>query len=593
MDLFLEKNSVIKDSVSTLKIIYKYCKQAFFLRMLQILMMSVKPALSVLILEKLIDNTQLLIQNKNNYVYVWLSLLILLLVISSVAVSMESYISILLEKKLNETFSEHILQKYLKIPYQCFETPEIQDMINKVGSQPQNIFMTLFLHITNIISMVISIVTLILVFSRVSFGLSLIFLVVISVMVYGNIKATEYLNCMYLEQTKDERKMGYLYGLMSEKHSVLELRIFDALSYIKEKWNRINTSILKERIQKTLYSEKYKVVSNLGLLGWIIGLIGVLTYNLYRNQISVGMFTSVLTSATSAVEMTKSFAESVADISRKHLNIFCYEEFMKLPEIEYGTENMQEKDRHFIEFKNVSFTYPNQEKETIHNLSLDFYSDEHLAIVGKNGTGKSTFIKLLVGLYKPSKGSILIDGIDIQSYGKLELKKIISVVFQDYKGYELTVRENIAFGDICNINDDKSIRETLDLGMISELENKLDKPLGRIEQDGQELSGGQWQRLAISRACFSDAQLVILDEPTASLDPIAENELYKNFIRIKGKKGCIIISHRLASAKISDRIIVMDQGTKVEEGNHEQLMGIQGLYYEMFSAQKEWYKYND
>lgn len=593
MDLFLEKNSVIKDSVSTLKIIYKYCKQAFFLRMLQILMMSVKPALSVLILEKLIDNTQLLIQNKNNYVYVWLSLLILLLVISSVAVSMESYISILLEKKLNETFSEHILQKYLKIPYQCFETPEIQDMINKVGSQPQNIFMTLFLHITNIISMVISIVTLILVFSRVSFGLSLIFLVVISVMVYGNIKATEYLNCMYLEQTKDERKMGYLYGLMSEKHSVLELRIFDALSYIKEKWNRINTSILKERIQKTLYSEKYKVVSNLGLLGWIIGLIGVLTYNLYRNQISVGMFTSVLTSATSAVEMTKSFAESVADISRKHLNIFCYEEFMKLPEIEYGTENMQEKDRHFIEFKNVSFTYPNQEKETIHNLSLDFYSDEHLAIVGKNGTGKSTFIKLLVGLYKPSKGSILIDGIDIQSYGKLELKKIISVVFQDYKGYELTVRENIAFGDICNINDDKSIRETLDLGMISELENKLDKPLGRIEQDGQELSGGQWQRLAISRACFSDAQLVILDEPTASLDPIAENELYQNFIRIKGKKGCIIISHRLASAKISDRIIVMDQGTKVEEGNHEQLMGIQGLYYEMFSAQKEWYKYND
>lgn len=593
MDLFLEKNSVIKDSVSTLKIIYKYCKQAFFLRMLQILMMSVKPALSVLILEKLIDNTQLLIQNKNNYVYVWLSLLILLLVISSVAVSMESYISILLEKKLNETFSEHILQKYLKIPYQCFETPEIQDMINKVGSQPQNIFMTLFLHITNIISMVISIVTLILVFSRVSFGLSLIFLVVISVMVYGNIKATEYLNCMYLEQTKDERKMGYLYGLMSEKHSVLELRIFDALSYIKEKWNRINTSILKERIQKTLYSEKYKVVSNLGLLGWIIGLIGVLTYNLYRNQISVGMFTSVLTSATSAVEMTKSFAESVADISRKHLNIFCYEEFMKLPEIEYGTENMQEKDRHFIEFKNVSFTYPNQEKETIHNLSLDFYSDEHLAIVGKNGTGKSTFIKLLVGLYKPSKGSILIDGIDIQSYGKLELKKIISVVFQDYKGYELTVRENIAFGDICNINDDKSIRETLDLGMISELENKLDKPLGRIEQDGQELSGGQWQRLAISRACFSDAQLVILDEPTASLDPIAENELYKNFIRIKGKKGCIIISHRLASAKISDRIIVMDQGTKVEEGNHEQLMGIQGLYYEMFSAQKEWYKNND
>lgn len=593
MKFIPKRNSVIKDSAGALKVVYRYCKKPFFLRIVQMLIMSVKPALSVLVLEKLIDNTQLLIRNEENRVVLWMSLLVLLLLLYSIAVSMENYISILLEKKVNETFSEHILKKYLTIPYQCFETPEIQDIINKVGSQPQNVFMTLFFNVTNIISMVFSIISLVFVFFRVSLWLSLIFLIVIVVMVFGNIKATEYLNCMYLDQTQEERKMGYLYSLLSEKHSVLELRIFDAFSYIKEKWNKINTRILKERIQKTVYSEKYKIVSNLGLCGWIVGLMGILIYSLYRNQISVGMFTSVLTSATSVVSMSKVFAESVADVSRKHLNIFCYEQFMELPEKEYGEETVHEKEKHFIEFKNVSFSYPCKDEEIIHNLSLSFYTDEHIAIVGKNGAGKSTIIKLLVGLYKPSNGTIMLDGKDIQSYSKDELRKVIGVVFQDYKEYELTVRENIAFGDIGNINSDQRIRETLELGMISELGDKLDQPLGRIEQEGQDLSGGQWQRLAIARACFSSAEFVVLDEPTAALDPIAESEVYKNFLNVKGMKGCLIISHRLASAKISDRIIVMDKGMKVEEGNHEQLMGKLGVYYNMFSAQKEWYKNND
>ena len=586
-------NIVLRDSVGAVKVIYNYCRLTFVLRMCQILVMSLKPALSVLILEKLIDNIQLLIHHEHNLVWFWMFLLIVLSILYSVVISMESYISILLEKKLNETFSEQILEKYLKIQFQCFENPKIQDMINKVGSQPQNIFLTLFFQITNIISMVISIAALVVVFFRVSIFLSAIFLVVIIVMIYGNIKATEYLNSMYLEQTQAERKMGYLYSLMSEKHSVLELRIFDAISYIKGKWDGINSTTLKERIKKTIYSEKYKIISNLGLLGWIIGLIGILAFKLYYHQISVGIFTSIITSATSAVAMSKAIAESVADISRKHLNIFCYEEFMKLPEIKYGDMKVQDKEKHFIEFKNVSFCYPRHSKEIIHNLSFSFYTDEHLAIVGKNGAGKSTLIKLLVGLYEPSEGRILIDGIESQLYSKGEVNKIISAVFQDYKEYELNVRENVAFGDIDKISDDKRIKEALKLGMISELGSELDMPLGRIEQDGKDLSGGQWQRLAIARACFADSQFIILDEPTAALDPIAESKLYKNFFNIKGIKGCLIISHRLASAKISDRIIVLEQGTKIEEGNHEQLMELHGLYYEMFSAQKEWYKNND
>lgn len=398
---------------------------------------------------------------------------------------------------------------------------------------------------------------------------------------------------MYMEQTQEERKMEYLYGLMSEKNSVLELRIFDAIEYIKEKWSVINSKILKERIRKTIYSEKYKIVSNVGLLVWVIGIMSILGFKLYNNEISLGIFTAVISSATSAVEMSKVFAGSITDISSKHLNIYCYEQFMQLSERKWGTEVLKKKEKHFIEFRNVYFVYPSNEKTIFKDFSLSFYTDEHLAIVGNNGAGKSTLIKLLVGLYRPTKGKILIDGKDIQLYREKEMMKIVSVVFQDFKEYELSVRENVSFGDIEKIHDDEKIRKAMEQGMIIDFGNDLDQPLGKLEKEGKDLSGGQWQRLAIARACIADSELVILDEPTASLDPIAENELYMNFMKLKGVKGCLIISHRLASAKIADRIIVIDKGTKVEDGSHEMLMNLKGLYYEMFSAQKAWYKNDD
>ncbi len=589
----MKNGSILRDSISAINIVHKFSKKSFWLRISQILIMAIKPSASIIVLEKLVDSTQALINGKHGMLLLWMLLLVLISIFYSLATSMESYISILLEKQLNEAFSEQLLKKYQKIPYEYFENPDIQDVINKVGSQPQAIFSTLFFHITNIISILISIVTLIFVFVRVSVLLSGIFLFVIIVMVYGNIKATEYLNNMYMEQTQEERKMEYLYGLMSEKNSVLELRIFDAIEYIKEKWSVINSKILKERIRKTIYSEKYKIVSNVGLLVWVIGIMSILGFKLYNNEISLGIFTAVISSATSAVEMSKVFAGSITDISSKHLNIYCYEQFMQLSERKWGTEVLKKKEKHFIEFRNVYFVYPSNEKTIFKDFSLSFYKDEHLAIVGNNGAGKSTLIKLLVGLYRPTKGKILIDGKDIQLYREKEMMKIVSVVFQDFKEYELSVRENVSFGDIEKIHDDEKIRKAMEQGMIIDFGNDLDQPLGKLEKEGKDLSGGQWQRLAIARACIADSELVILDEPTASLDPIAENELYMNFMKLKGVKGCLIISHRLASAKIADRIIVIDKGTKVEDGSHEMLMNLKGLYYEMFSAQKAWYKNDD
>lgn len=228
---------------------------------------------------------------------------------------------------------------------------------------------------------------------------------------------------------------------------------------------------------------------------------------------------------------------------------------------------------------------------------MDFYANERISLVGENGAGKSTIVKLLCKLYQPSSGRITINGIDINDIPVCELKKIFSVVFQDYASYSLTLRENIAFGDIDKIADDTALADAmgqgLAIGILENLHRNLDTNLGKIEENGVDLSGGQWQRIAISRACLSDSSFIILDEPTAALDPVAEAEMYRTFAAVLEKKGCILISHRLASAKMADRIYVLKDGVVAEKGSHEELLARGGLYESMFRSQSSWYQEQD
>jgi len=244
-----------------------------------------------------------------------------------------------------------------------------------------------------------------------------------------------------------------------------------------------------------------------------------------------------------------------------------------------------------IVFDNVSFAYPNTEREVLHNVSFRINSREKAAIVGVNGAGKSTIIKLLCGLYRPDSGHIRIGGKDIAALSQDDVRQAVSVVFQDYGCYQLTLRENIAFGDLTALNDDERLSEALKRAGADEiLEKGLDVPLGRLYEGGIDISKGQWQRIAVARAFLSKSNFVILDEPTASLDPIAESRMYGAFSEILKERGTIIISHRLASAKMADKIIVIEGGEVAAVGNHAELMKEGGLYAAMFEEQSSWYQ---
>lgn len=249
-----------------------------------------------------------------------------------------------------------------------------------------------------------------------------------------------------------------------------------------------------------------------------------------------------------------------------------------------------------LEFKNVTFRYPGSGLNILENFSMTLLKGKHYAIVGENGAGKSTFIKLLTGLYPDYEGEILFNGKEMRTYDPEEWKKLFSGVYQDFAKYHISVEENMQIGDFENMNTPESkikmhqVAKKLDIhDEITSLRHRYATRLGKLDEDGVDLSGGQWQKVAMARALMNDAPLLILDEPTAALDPISESMVYEQFGEISKDRTTIFISHRLGSTKLADYIFVIGDGHVKERGTHADLLEQGGVYAEMFTTQQSWY----
>jgi ABC-type multidrug transport system fused ATPase/permease subunit len=257
-------------------------------------------------------------------------------------------------------------------------------------------------------------------------------------------------------------------------------------------------------------------------------------------------------------------------------------------------EKISHGGAHTIEFKNVSFRYPGTDRDVIKNVSLTIRPGETAVLVGLNGAGKTTFIKLLTRLYDPTEGEIFLDGRDLREYDVKDLYSMFGIIFQDFGKYAVSVSENIEFGDVHRERGREDIVNAAVSANADEFIDKLpdgyDTPLMRyFEPNGIELSIGQWQKLAIARAFYSTSDILILDEPTASLDPIAEQEIFNQFDKLREDKTTIFVSHRLSSATMASKIIVLEYGELIEEGTHKELMDKKGRYYELFTTQASRY----
>lgn len=268
-----------------------------------------------------------------------------------------------------------------------------------------------------------------------------------------------------------------------------------------------------------------------------------------------------------------------------------YFEFLDLGEDKDGDKKVT-GIKEGITLSNVSFAYPNSDNYALKNVSLTIHKGEKLVVLGVNGSGKTTLSKMILNLYPPVQGEIRYDNILSSNVEKGSLYSYLSIIPQNFMSYSLTLRENVAISDLKHLYDDSSIRQTLELAGLASLLNEvsgLEEQLGR-EYGGKELSGGQWQKLAIARGLYRASEFIILDEPTSALDPLIETEILQKFIEIAKNKTAVIISHRVGLCKLADRIIVMKDGQICESGKHNDLIKKDGEYKRLYTAQEQWYR---
>lgn len=399
-------------------------------------------------------------------------------------------------------------------------------------------------------------------------------------------------------RSKDRREMNYYSDVLVNKDIVKEVRIFGLTDFFADKFKKVFGEYFKG-LRTLILSESLWQIA-LGIVSVIVNLFfcGIVALRVLSGEIMLGDYTLYTGAIMSIATCIATLISTSAGVYEGTLFIDNLMYFMNkspgiVPTVTPGAKVKRDAP-HTIEFKNVSFHYPGSERCVLQNINITFSPGQTTVLVGLNGAGKTTLIKLLTRLYDPTDGVVLLDGRDIREYDLESLYGMFGIIFQDFGRYAVTVGENISFGDLSLTPSHDSLmvaaRQSNADGFIEKLPQGIDTPLTRqFERTGSELSGGQWQKLAIARAFYSRSDILVLDEPTASLDPLAEQEIFNEFDRLRSGKMSIFVSHRLSSATTAGQIIVLEGGRVVEKGTHKELMEQKGKYYNLFSVQAKRY----
>ncbi len=507
-----------------------------------------------------------------------------------------TWIKNLSKEWFNEYFQVKINQQSMSIDFECTEDSNVLDQMNKAKEGMDwysgNVCGILdhFFTITSNIVFLLGVITVI----SISSPLVIIFqLISIAFFYIFNKKIKQVEMESFKNLAKSNRIFGYLFFELSDFSYGKDIRLYKAsklFNHLSSKHLDNQYKIWTERSVKS--KKQYYKMNFVNLITNFLVYMYVAIKTL-KNLITLGDFSMCISASSSFNSYCHNIVTSFQEIIQRSNYVNEYIKFMEYPvTLPKGSKTIALDKPHLIEFKHVSFKYPRSEKIILNDVNITIPYGQHLAIVGLNGTGKTTFIKLLCRLYDVTEGEILVDGINIKEYSDDEYRKLFAVLFQDFKLMAFSLKENIAFD---HETDDSKIDEVLKLAGLYDDAQKLPKKndtslYKSFDETGVELSGGQKQKTAIARALYKNAPVVILDEPTAALDPLAEAEIYEDFNKMVGGKTAIYISHRLSSCKFCHQIAVFSEGKIAEYGTHEELMQIQdGIYHQMFTTQAKPY----
>ena len=505
-------------------------------------------------------------------------------------------------EKVSNHIKVKIITKAKDIDLAQFDLPQFYEKFENASREasfrPVQILSTTFSMISSIISMVSFVATLF-ILSPLAPLIIIIFALPAAIVkfIYGR------KNFLYMRRrSKERRHMEYFSMLMTNKDLVKEVRIFNLSDTFIGKFKSTFAIYYRGLKKLILHENLWHIV-----IAVVTGLVNsalflYVGYQVWQGELDVGNYSFYSGSLTSIISCVSAIVASSATIYQGTLFIDNMMEFNKLEAkivpIQDPPLPVERHIAHKIEFKDVCFTYPGSTKQVINNVSFTLYPGTTTVLVGLNGAGKTTLIKLLTRLYDPTSGVILLDGEDIRKYDLSQLYQIYGTIFQDFGKYAVTAEENIYYGNVNAELDEERMRSSAqDSGaadFIERMNKEYKTPLMKFfEEDGTELSIGQWQKLSVARAFYSDSDIMILDEPTASLDALAEQQIFQQFEKLTEGKTSIFVSHRLSSATTADNIVVLEYGRVVEEGNHKELMALGGKYCELFSTQAKRYLENN
>jgi ATP-binding cassette subfamily B protein len=600
-----EKKGNLKSQVSALKnlprffrMIWKTSPSMSFGNVLLRLIKSAIPLTMLYIGKEIIDEVIHLMEHpQDSQQYLWMMVgLELILAVSSDLINRGiTLLDSLLGDLFSNRTSEQLIRHAARLDLYQFEDPTFYDklerarrqttgrtvLMSQVLSQAQDMITILFLGAGLVV-----------------FNPWLILLLIVAVIpsFLGETHFNQRTYSLTRGWTPERRELDYLRYIGASDVTAKEVKIFNLADFIAERFARIS---------KEYYFENKKIAVKRAFWGSLLSSIGTLSYygayvfillQTIAALITVGTLTFLAGSFNRMRGMLQGIMNRFSRIAEGALYLQDLFDFLELqPNIRShsGSLPIPFPIKDGFRFENVSFKYLNSERWAIRNLSFHLKAGEKLALVGENGAGKTTLVKLLARLYEPTEGRILLDGVDLREYNLKDLRDSIGIIFQDYQRFQMKVAENIAIGNIGELEDQPLIEEaaakSLADTVVADLPDQYQQVLGRRFANGVELSGGQWQKIALARAYMRDAQLLILDEPTAALDARAEHEVFQRFSDLIAGKTAALISHRFSTVRMADRILFLEHGQLLELGSHEELLEQGGKYAELFRLQAKGY----
>ena len=525
----------------------------------------------------------------------WLGVLALCTALVNYFTKRSTYYREMAQEYMNCKVANIVMEKIDELDLAYFDDPKTYDSIEKVSNESVSRCISILVMLVTLLRNVTTFIGILFVIISLSSSIAILMCVTMIPIFYVSISIAFRQYKIYSSRVQSLRLADYLKEISLKYENIKELKIYRAIEYLKNKMIEIYTGyIYEDKVYKRRFLRESTITD---VLQYAFS-TGIKIYTVFKSIVehrTIGDLTMYISALDNMENSIRIILDSIASLYSDNLYI---ENLITLKNMQSnmkdtGKRRLKESFQ-TIEFKNVSFKYPNTEKYVLKNINIKFEKNQSYALVGLNGSGKTTFVKLLMRLYDPQEGKIYIDGIDIKEFSIESLRENVGVIFQDFIKYPLTVKENIGIG---YIKKEYKLNEIEDAAKISgadifiqNLPQKYDSMLQKEWDNGCELSIGQWQKIAISRAILRNASILVLDEPSSALDPKSEYEMFQKMRNLMIGKMSIMITHRFSNVRIVDKIFVMKEGEIVEFGTHEVLMKKKGEYFNLYNIQAEYYK---